>query len=65
MARVTIEGTTNSDVCGKGERHVVERTPRLDGLIRAGLVRVIREHPEVEPAPVKPARKRARRRATE
>ena len=62
MALVTIEGTTNSDVCARGERHTVERTPRLEGLIRAGLVRVIREHPEPEPVKV---RKRARRRATE
>lgn len=40
---VVIEGVVDSDVSKRGERHEVERTPFLDGLVRNGLVRVVSE----------------------
>ncbi len=59
MAKVTIEGVINSDVCGKGERHTVEMTDRLRGLVDNRIVKVVDWHHD------EPAKPKRRRRATE
>lgn len=58
---VVVEGVVDSDVSKRGERHEVERTALLDGLLRNGLVRIVNEVPE--PEPVVPVVKRRRRTA--
>ncbi len=55
MAKVTIEGVINSDVCQRGEQHTVEWTARLNGLAKSRIIKVIERHTD-EPKP-----KRARR----
>lgn len=44
--RVEVEGIVNSDVLERGQRSTVEWTPRLQGLIRGGLIRVIAQYPD-------------------
>jgi hypothetical protein len=60
MAKVTIEGVINSDVCARGKRYTVEMTDQLRGLLRSGIVKVVDWHHDDEPAA--PARKRRRAR---
>ncbi|WP_169813281.1 hypothetical protein [Nocardia vaccinii] len=55
MAKVTIEGAINSDVCKRGEQHTVEWTSRLNGLVRSRIVKVIEWHTDT------PKPKRGRR----
>ncbi|MCM6777936.1 hypothetical protein NDR87_31440 [Nocardia sp. CDC159] len=73
--QVTIEGVVASDVCGRGERHTVEWTPRLAGLVQSRVVKVVEWHhdttePEPEPEsesesePAPASRKRRGRRQT-
>lgn len=49
--RVEIEGVVNSDVMQRGERAVVEWTPRLVNLRRHGLIQVVDWYADVK-APV-------------
>lgn len=55
MAKVTIEGVINSDVCQRGEQHTVEWTPRLNELVRNRIIKVIERHTDA------PKPKRSRR----
>lgn len=42
MAQVTIEGTlTPSVMLARGERSVVEHTPRIDRLVRYGYIKIV------------------------
>ncbi|WP_280329600.1 hypothetical protein [Nocardia wallacei] len=52
MALVTIEGVVKSDVSGVGERHTVEHTDYIRGLLRNGLVKVVEWHHEEPSEPV-------------
>ncbi|WP_162500987.1 hypothetical protein [Nocardia panacis] len=61
MAKVTIEGVINSDVCGRGDRYTVEWTERLRGLVESRVVQIVRwHHDEVPPAPAPKRRSRAK-----
>lgn len=38
---IVVEGTVNSDVCGRGERRTVEWTEQLQGYLNSGLLVVV------------------------
>ena len=59
MAKVTIEGVINSDVCARGEQHTVEMTPQLRGLLDNRIVKVVDWHHDEEPVKVKRRRRAA------
>jgi hypothetical protein len=67
MAKVTIEGVINSDVCARGERHTVEWTARLKALADNRIIQVVDWHHDepAKPAEAEPAPRKRRRRASE